>query len=462
MTETKNAQPAGCAGAEQCSANSPPRPPAPTLGEAFKYWLKLGFISFGGPAGQISIMHQELVERRRWISEHRFLHALNYCMLLPGPEATQIAIYISWLLHGVRGGVIAGVLFFLPAFVLLSVLAAIYLAFGDVPAVQGIFYGIKPAVVAVVLFAAWRIGSRAIRNGLMFGIAALAFVGIFVFKIDFPWIVLAAGVLGAIGGKLAPDRFRGGGGHGGSHKSYGPALIDDDTPPPAHARFTWGKLAGTTLAFVAIWVLAMLAIRASPDLWRMGEFFTKAAFLTIGGAYAVLPYVYQGGVEHFGWLSGPQMMDGLALGETTPGPLIMVVTWVGYLGGVSKAVFANPLAAGLAGAAVATFFTFLPSFLFILAGAPLVEATRGELKFTAPLTAITAAVVGVILNLAVFFAWHTFWPQATEAAPFVGRFEWLPVLIAIAAAIALWKYKADIMKVIGVCALLGLVLSFLR
>ena len=210
-------------------------PPAPTVGEAFSYWLKLGFISFGGPAGQISIMHQELVERRRWISEHRFLHALNYCMLLPGPEAIQLAIYISWLLHGLRGAVIAGVLFFLPAFVLLSLLAWVYLSFGDVPAVQGIFYGIKPAVVAVVLFAAWRIGSRAIRNRLLLAVALLAFVGIFVFKIEFPWIVLAAAVLGAIGGKLAPDKFRGGGGHGTSDKLYGPALIDDETPPPPHA-----------------------------------------------------------------------------------------------------------------------------------------------------------------------------------------------------------------------------------
>ncbi|MDP1654122.1 MAG: chromate efflux transporter, partial [Rhodocyclaceae bacterium] len=354
-------------------------PPVPTLGEAFQYWLKLGFIAFGGPVGQISMMHNELVERRRWLSEHRFLHALNYCMLLPGPEAIQLAIYISWLMHGVKGAVMTGILFFMPAFVLVTVLAGVYLSYGDVPAVQGVFYGIKPAVVAVVLFAAWRIGSRALKNEVLMAIAALAFVGIFFFKIDFPWIVLAAAILGAIGGKLVPAKFTGGSGHGASHQQYGPALIDDDTPPPAHAKFSWGRLGATVAVFVAIWIVSMLAIQGMPDLYRMGEFFTKAAFLTIGGAYAVLPYVYQGAVEHFGWLSGPQMMDGLALGETTPGPLIMVVTWVGYLGGVTKEAFANPVAAGLAGAAVATFFTFLPSFLFILAGGPLVEATRGEL-----------------------------------------------------------------------------------
>ncbi len=435
-------------------------PPAPTLGEAFKYWLKLGFISFGGPAGQIAMMHQELVERRRWISEHRYLHALNFCMLLPGPEAIQLAIYISWLMHGVKGAVMAGVLFFMPAFVLLSLLAGIYLNYGDVPAVQGIFYGIKPAVVAVVLFAAWRIGSRAIKNEVLLGIAALAFVGIFFFKIDFPWIVLAAALLGAIGGKLMPNKFKAGGGHGASNKAYGPALIDDDTPPPAHARFSWGKLALTVTVFVLIWLAAMLAISGVPSLYDMGDFFTKAAFLTIGGAYAVLPYVYQGAVEHFGWLTGPQMMDGLALGETTPGPLIMIVTWVGYLGGVAKHSFDNPVAAGLAGAAVATFFTFLPSFLFILGAGPIVESTRGELKFTAPLTAITAAVVGVILNLATFFAWHTFWPKATETVPFAGPFDAIPLVIAIASFVALWKFKADIMKVIGVCAVAGLIYTF--
>ena len=359
----------------------PTTPPAPvTLSEAFKYWLKLGFISFGGPAGQISMMHQELVEKRRWISEHRYLHALNYCMLLPGPEAIQLAIYISWLMHGVKGAILAGVLFFLPAFALLSLLAGLYLAYGELGWVQGIFYGIKPAVVAIVLFAAWRIGSRALKNELLWGMAALAFIGIFVFDVGFPWIVLAAAILGALGGKFMPHKFKGGGGHGARARGYGPAIIDDDTPPPGHARFTWRRIALKLGAFVLVWLGAMLAIQGAPDLYNMGDFFTRAAFLTIGGAYAVLPYVYQGAVEHFGWLTGPQMMDGLALGETTPGPLIMIVTWVGYLGGVAKGVFDNPMVAGLAGAAVATFFTFLPSFLFILGITRLKKGTRSRLN----------------------------------------------------------------------------------
>lgn len=432
-------------------------PPAtPTLWEAFLYWLKLGFISFGGPAGQIAMMHTDLVERKRWISENRFLHALNYCMLLPGPEAIQLAIYISWLMHGVIGGIIAGVLFFLPAFILLSVLAGVYLAWGDVPLVQGIFYGIKPAVVAVVLFAAWRIGSRALKNEWLWGMAILAFVAIFAFGINFPLIVLVAAILGALGGKYMPEKFRGGGGHGASDQQFGAAVIDDNTPTPDHARLSWKKLGIVLTVFVVIWLVSMWAIQGHQALFDMAWFFTKAAFLTIGGAYAVLPYVYQGGVEEFQWLTGAQMMDGLALGETTPGPLIMVVTWVGYMGGVAKGVLANSIAAGFAGAAVVTFFTFLPSFLFILLGGPLVESTRNELKFTAPLTGITAAVVGVILNLAVFFAWHTFWPASTEGAPFAGGFEWFSVLLAVASFVALWKYKIDIMFVIGASALIGL------
>ena len=438
------------------------RPAAVSLSQAFWFWLKLGFISFGGPAGQISIMHQELVEKRRWISERRFLHALNYCMVLPGPEAQQLAIYIGWMLHRSWGGIVAGTLFVLPSLFILATLTYVYLAFGDVTFVQGVFNGIKPAVVAIVVFAAWRIGSRALKNNLLWALAALSFIAIFALKIPFPYIVLGAGVLGFIGGKVWPDKFKVGGGHGASNKSFGPALIDDDTPPPAHTKFRPGRLVILTALFVALWGAAMLLLPAG-TLADMGEFFTKAALVTFGGAYAVLPYVYQGGVEHYQWLTGTQMIDGLALGETTPGPLIMVVAFVGFVGAWTKEIFGPDtlFLAGFAGAGVATFFTFLPSFLFILAGAPLVEATHGDLKFTAPLTGITAAVVGVVLNLAVFFGWHVIWPRATEAAPFSGGFEWFYALISVAAFIALWKYKMDIMKVIGACAAIGLVYTYI-
>jgi chromate transporter len=429
-----------------------------SLGAAFRYWLKLGFISFGGPAGQISMMHQELVERRRWISEHRFLHALNYCMLLPGPEAIQLATYIGWLMHGVFGGILAGVFFFLPSLFLLIGLSWIYLAFGNVPAVAGVLYGIKPAVTAIVVFAAYRIGSRALRNGMLWALAAAAFVAIFAFDVPFPYIVLGAGVAGVIGGRAWPDRFRAGGGHhGAAGKSYGPALIDDHTPVPDHARFRWVRLATLVGAGLAIWSGAMGASMSlygwDGTLTQMGWFFTKAALLTFGGAYAVLPYVYQGGVEQYQWLTGLQMIDGLALGETTPGPLIMVVAFVGFVGGWTKELFGSEslALAGIAGATVATFFTFLPSFLFILIGGPVVERTRHELAFTAPLTAITAAVVGVILNLAVFFAYHVLWPRG-----FAGAFEWFPAVIGIAAFVALWRFKIGIIPVIGGCAALGL------
>ena len=444
------------------TVESPLSPPRPVrLAEALPYWFKLGFVSFGGPAGQIAMMHQELVERRRWISERRFLHALNYCMLLPGPEAIQLAIYLAWLMHGLAGGVLAGLLFFLPAFALLVTLSWVYLAFGAVPAVAGILWGIKPAVVAIVAFAAWRIGTKALKNGLLWGFAAAAFVAIFALDLPFPAIVLAAAAAGALGGRLAPDKFRAGGGHGAAGKGYGPALIDDDTPPPPHAAFRWGRLALYAATGLVLWGAAMLAVAGT--LRAMGGFFTKAALLTFGGAYAVLPYVYQGAVEHYGWLTGPQMIDGLALGETTPGPLIMVVTYVGFVGGWTKQVLgADALfLGGLAGATVATFFTFLPSFLFILAGGPLVEATHGDLKFTAPLTGITAAVVGVILNLAVFFAWHVLWPQASPAAPFAGGFQWPALAIAVAAFLALWRWKMDVIPVIGACATLGLARSLL-
>ncbi len=446
----------------------PQAPPPPvSLFEAFLYWLKLGFVSFGGPAGQIAMMHTELVERRRWISEHRFLHALNYTMVLPGPEAQQLATYIGWLMHGTLGGIMAGVLFVLPSLGILIALTWVYLAYGDVPLVAGILYGIKPAVTAIVVFAAWRIGSRALRNGVLWAMAAVAFVAIFALHVPFPAIVVAAGLIGYVGGRLAPDRFKTGGGHGASNKTYGPALIDDHTPTPEHSGFSWPRTLVYSLVGLALWGLVegllYLSYGWQGPLTQMGWFFTKAALVTFGGAYAVLPYVYQGGVETHGWLTGQQMIDGLALGETTPGPLIMVVAFVGFVGGWTKELFGPEaqVLAGIAGASVATFFTFLPSFLFILVGAPAVEATRHDIAFTAPLTGITAAVVGVVINLAVFFAWHVLWPEATDAAPFSGAFEWFSLLITIAAFLALWRYKVGIIPVIAASALAGLAYSLL-
>ena len=438
-------------------ASEPKR--AVSFREAYRFWLKLGFISFGGPAGQIAIMHDELVERRRWISEGRFLHALNYCMVLPGPEAQQLATYIGWLMHRTWGGVVAGGLFVLPSLFVLIALSWIYLAYGDVPAIAGLLYGIKPAVTAVVLFAAYRIGSRALKNGVLWAIAAAAFVAIFALHVPFPAIVLTAGIIGHLGGRLAPDKFRAGAAHASGAKPGAPTLIDDSTPTPEHARFTWGRFTRVLAVGLAIWGGAMALLVANSGwegtLTQMAWFFTKAALLTFGGAYAVLPYVYQGAVDHYEWLTAPQMIDGLALGETTPGPLIMVVAFVGFVGGWTKALFGSEalFVAGATAATVVTFFTFLPSFIFILLGGPLVETTHGDLKFTAPLTGITAAVVGVIVNLAVFFAYHVLWPHG-----FGGRFEWTAVVLGVAAGLALFRFRAGIIPVIGACGAVGLVL----
>ena len=429
--------------------------------EAFIYWLKLGFISFGGPAGQISMMHQELVEKRRWISEHRFLHALNYTMVLPGPEAQQLATYIGWLMHGVWGGIAAGVLFVLPSLFILVGLTWVYLSFGDVPAIEGILYGIKPAVTAIVVFAAYRIGSRALNNNVLRGLAILAFIAIFAFEVRFPYIVLMAGIIGYAGSRFAPDKFQAGAHHGSSKDSYGIALIDDDTAIPEHARFKWNRLIVIAAIglLIGVGTMALLVTNYGwqGTLTQMGWFFTKAALVTFGGAYAVLPYVYQGGVEQYAWLSGTQMIDGLALGETTPGPLIMVVAFVGFVGGWTKEIFGldSLFLAGAAGASIATLFTFLPSFLFILVGGPAIEATRGDIKFTAPLTGITAAVVGVVLNLATFFAYHVLWPQGFDAS-----FEWFSALIGVAAFIALFRFKVGMVSVIVACAAIGLAYSF--
>ena len=434
--------------------------PAPvSLAQAFLFWLKLGFISFGGPAGQIAIMHAELVERRRWISEKRFLHALNFCMLLPGPEAQQLATYIGWLMHKTRGGIVAGALFVLPSLFILIALSWVYLQFGDVPVVAGIFYGIKPAVTALVLHAAHRIGTRALKNRWMWGIAAASFVAIFAFDAPFPAIVLTAGLIGYFGAQRWPGVFALGGGHADGHKGYGPALIDDDAPTPPHARFSRSHLAKVLAAGLALWLAAMATLVVTQGvqgaLTQMGWFFTKAALVTFGGAYAVLPYVYQGAVDQYQWLSGPQMIDGLALGETTPGPLIMVVAFVGFVGGWLHQVWGpDALFAGAAAAAtVVTFVTFLPSFIFILAGGPAVEATHGKLGFTAPLSAITAAVVGVILNLALFFAYHLLWPKG-----FGGAFDAVSAVIAVGALVALFRFKMGVMPLLTLCALAGLAL----
>ncbi len=443
------------------SAGAPPS--AVGFWQAFGFWLKLGFVSFGGPAGQISIMHQELVERRRWISERRFLHALNYCMVLPGPEAQQLATYIGWLMHRTRGGIVAGALFVLPSLVILIGLSWIYVAFGRVPFVVGLFYGIKPAVTAIVIHAAHRIGSRALKNSALWAIAAAAFMAIYALNVPFPAIVVTAGLIGYAGGRLAPGWFQLGGAHGGAGPSPGKALIDDDTPTPAHAQFRWSGLLRVMLVGALLWALPISILNATlgwqHTLTQMGWFFTKAALLTFGGAYAVLPYVYQGAVLQYGWLSPPQMIDGLALGETTPGPLIMVVAFVGFVGGYASTelqALLGPNALFMAGAIAATlvtWFTFLPSFIFIFAGGPLIESTHDDLKFTAPLTAITAAVVGVILNLAMFFGYHVLWPQGLH-----GSFDWACAVMTIAAAVALLKFKRSVWQVIGAGAALGLLL----
>jgi chromate transporter len=452
-----------------------PQEPVPDVPfwEALKFWLKLGFISFGGPAGQIAIMHRELVEEKRWISERRFLHALNYCMVLPGPEAQQLATYIGWLMHRTWGGVVAGALFVLPSLFILIGLSWIYVAFGSVPWVAGLLYGIKPAVAAIVLQAVHRIGSKTLKKPatapVLWAVATISFIAVAFLNIAFPWVVLGAALTGWLGQRWAPAQFAGGGGHGA--KGTGPsahraALIDDHTPTPPHAQFGKARLATVLLVGALLWLLPMAALvawqGAQSTLAQMGLFFTKAALLTFGGAYAVLPYVYQGGVEQFGWLTGPQMMDGLALGETTPGPLIMVVAFVGFLGGWVKQVIGPEalfLGAALA-AMVVTWFTFLPSFLFILAGGPLVESTHGKLQFTAPLTAITAAVVGVIASLALFFIVHIA-HQSGASGLFGMPIDFAALALVALAALALLRFKWGVIPVIAACALAGLGLRLL-
>ena len=450
------------------SATPPATPPAISLREALRFWLQLGFISFGGPAGQIAIMHRELVEKRCWVSEQRFLHALNFCMVLPGPEAQQLATYLGWLMHRTRGGVLAGVLFVLPSLVLLIALSWVYMAFGQQPLVAGIFYGIKPAVAAIIFHALHRIASKSLgsprERPVPWAIAAASFVAIWAFNTPFPLVVLGAMALGAVLARLAPGALTGGARHGAvASTTHRPAVIDDHTPTPPHALFKPARLAAVLAAGAVLWLLPMAALLFGTGwqstLTQIGWFFTKAALLTFGGAYAVLPYVNQAAVEHYQWLTTPQMMDGLALGETTPGPLIIVVAFVGFVGGCAKQVLGPEalfLGATLA-ACVATWFTFLPSFIFILAGGPWVESTRGNLKLTAPLAAVTAAVVGVIANLALFFIAAVAIKTAASGMNGI-QIDFVALFLVVFAAVALWRLKWGVIPVIAACALAGLVL----
>ena len=439
--------------------------------EAFKFWLQLGFISFGGPAGQIAIMHRELVDKRRWVSEKRFLHALNFCMLLPGPEAQQLAIYLGWLMHRTRGGVVAGVLFVLPSLLLLIALSWIYMAHGEQPLVAAIFYGIKPAVAAIVLHALHRIASRSLGNPLVapvpWALAAMSFIAVWALKVPFPVVVLSALLIGAVLARTAPNALATGAGHGkksgAETASHAAAVIDDDTPTPPHALFRRSRLAAVLAVGAALWLLPMAALFLAygwdATLTQIGWFFTKAALLTFGGAYAVLPYVNQAAVEHYQWLTTAQMMDGLALGETTPGPLIIIVAFVGFVAGWGREVLGpDALFSGAALAAcVATWFTFLPSFIFILVGGPWVESTRGNLKLTAPLAAVTAAVVGVIFNLALFFIAAVAYPSGAKGI-FSTQPDGIALALVAAAAFALWQLKWGVIRVIGAAALAGLLL----
>ena len=428
----------------------------PSFGEAFRFWLKLGFISFGGPTGQIAIMHAELVEKRRWISEARFLHALNYCMLLPGPEAQQLATYVGWLLHKTWGGVVAGALFVIPGMFILWALSFVYVTFGAVPWVAAIFYGLKPAVLAIVAAAVIRIGGKVLKNEVMWALAALSFVAIYFFKVPFPIIIMTAALIGLVGGKVRRDKFLVISGHGPKAGAAEATVIGDDAAAAEHTRPTLGRALKVCATWLALWWIpvALLALWLGTDhtLFREAIFFSKAAMVTFGGAYAVLPYVSQQAVETHGWLTAPQMLDGLGLAETTPGPLIMVLQFVGFLGGWNQPGALPPLLSATLGAFITTWTTFIPCFLWIFLGAPHIEQLRGNEKLTTALSAVTAAVVGVILNLAVWFGLHVLFPGgrtvdgfavAIGAVAFAGmvRWKWDVIPVVLGAGLAGLLYK---------------------
>jgi len=437
-----------------------------TLREAFGVWLKVALYSFGGPAGQIAVMHRLLVEEKKWVSENRFLHALNYAMLLPGPEAQQLATYIGWLLHQTPGGLIAGILFILPGFITILVLSILYAGFQELTLVQALFYGLKPAVMAVVLEAVVRIGRRALKNKVMVGLAVLAFVAIFFFDVPFPMIVLSAGVIGFVGGRLWPVWFQVI--KGDEVKEEEETAVITDTMA-AHTQPTLHRAIKVLLICLALWwgPLLLLAVWLGPDhaLTEIGVFFSKAAVVTFGGAYAVLAYVAQQAVDVFGWLRPGEMLDGLGMAETTPGPLIQVVQFVGFMGAYRQPGVFSPMLAGILGSVLTTWVTFVPCFLWIFLGAPYIEYLRGNQDLSAALSAITASVVGVILNLAVWFSLHTVFAVVDERQVglvklFVPGWETadlISLLIAIAAFIALFRFKVSMLLTLAGSAVAGLI-----
>ena len=440
------------------------------LGEAVRVWARIAALSFGGPAGQIAVMHRILVEEKKWIGEERFLHALNYCMLLPGPEAQQLATYIGWLLHKTKGGLIAGGLFVLPGFVAIMALSWLYAAFGNIGAVEALFFGLKAAVLAIVLDAVRRIGSRSLKNGPLKAIAAAAFIGIFFLAIPFPVIVFGAALIGYFGQRLGVKAFQGG---GGGHGSSGGVIVPDAETAlgehvPDHARPSLRWSLKVASIFLILWlgpVFALIAGLGPEHVYsEIAVFFSKMAVVTFGGAYAVLAYVAQQAVENYGWLKPGEMLDGLGMAETTPGPLIMVTQFVGFMGASRDSGALHPLVAGTIGGVLTTWVTFLPCFLWIFLGAPFVEALRGNKALSAALSGISAAVVGVILNLAIWFALHTLFREVRPVSGFGLRFDvpvlasvYVPALVlTVAALVAVFRFKVGTMKVLAACAAAGL------
>jgi chromate transporter len=425
----------------------------PTFREALLFWWKLGWISFGGPAGQVAIMHKEIVERRRWLSEDHFLHALNFCMLLPGPEAQQLATYLGWRLHGARGGIAAGVLFVLPSVFILLGLSWLYMAGGGIGWVGGVFYGLMPAVIAAVVSAVGRIGSKALKSPALWALAGLSFVAIFCFKISFVIIILAAGSIGFFGGKFYPKQFPAGKGHGKSGDEEPLAVVLPPAPRAGLRRTV--LISGVCLTLWWIPVIALGFLLGWKGIhFQEGLFFSKAALVTVGGAYAVLPYVSQMTVEKFGWLTQRQMMAGLGLAETTPGPLIMVLQFVGFVAAWQHPGDLPPWLAAALGSLTTTWVTFLPCFRFVFLGAPHVEGLRARPGLSSALTAITAAVVGVILNLAIWFAWHALVPDG-------GGFDYFVGVVAVGAWLAMERFKIGVIPTLASCAALGVLRNLL-